>query len=476
MCQEQRGIPGTVLLFVNILLRFAFFCIFVFFSPILKSISYRKDFQLKRLKETEMKKTSNCCLALILLLSLSLSQPVYASILSPGLEIIASDKAMIKTGTSSAGVKFTLSDFENASSLQKVKTVTLRSLPSPESGVLYLDDVPVAVNQSISGENIDCLKFVPAENAIGTSFHFSVNSGLTQECTIRIDDAVNFAPTVLIADKDVAAWTQKDITCFGTLAALDPEGDTLLYEVVEYPKKGLLILTDSSHGDFRYTPYVGCSGTDSFTYRVRDSFGNYSDAAEASVYISRQNGSLVFSDMDEHWAHSAAIEMASDGIMQYETQDGTPVFSPDSNVSREEFLVMVMHLLGVDDPGECKATSFADDADIQTKNKAYVQAACNAGIIRGRSVDGVIRFCPKEPITRAEAAVMLNNILGADVPVNASSFSDSESIPAWAKNALYALNGVGILRGTGSGSMAPFSTLTKAQTAQILFNLKQYLG
>lgn len=423
-----------------------------------------------------MKNTSKCCLVLALLLSLPLSQSVYASILTPGLEIIASEATMIKTGTSSAGVKFTLSDFENASSLQKVKTVTLRSLPSPESGVLYLGDVPVAVNQSISGENIDCLNFVPAGNTNVSSFHFSVNSGHTQECTIRIEDTVNFAPTVLQADKDVAAWTQKDITCFGTLAALDPEGDALLYEVIEYPKKGLLIVTDASHGDFRYTPYVGCSGTDSFTYRVRDSFGNYSDAAEASVYISRQNGSLVFADMDEHWAHSAAIEMASDDIMMYETVDGMPVFSPDSTVTREEFLVMVMHLLGVDDPGECQATSFADDADIQAKNKAYVQAACNAGIIRGRSVEGEIRFCPMEPITRAEAAVMLNNILGADVPVNASPFSDNESIPVWAKNALYALNGVGILRGTGSGSMAPFATLTKAQTAQILLNLKQYLG
>lgn len=422
-----------------------------------------------------MKNTSKCCLALVLLLLIPLSQSAYAAVLSPGMEIIASDATMIKTGTSSAGVEFTARDFENASSLSKVKTITLRSLPSPESGTLYLSDVPVAVNQSISGDNVEFLRFVPSETVCDASFHFSVNNGHTQECLIRIDDTVNFAPTVLAADGDVAAWTQKDITCFGTLAAQDPEGDVLQYEVVKYPEKGLLILTDASHGDFRYTPYIGCSGSDSFTYRVRDSFGNYSDAAEASVYISRQNGSLVFADMDEHWAHSAAIEMSSDGIMTYETVNGVPVFSPDSNVTREDFLVMVMHLLGVDDPGECEATSFADDADILSQNKAYVQAAYNAGIVRGRSDNGEIMFCPKEVVTRAEAAVMLNNILGADVPVNASPFSDNDSIPAWAKNALYAMSGAGILRGTGAGSISPFSTLTKAQTAQILFNLKQYL-
>ena len=137
---------------------------------------------------------------------------------------------------------------------------------------------------------------------------------------------------------------------------------------------------------------------------------------------------------------------------------------------------MVMRLLGVEDLGECQSTSFADDTEIQADSKPYVQAAYRAGIINGRNVDGVICFCPNDPITRAEAAVVLNNILGADVPVSVTPFSDNESIPVWAKNALYALSGVGILRGTGSGSISPYSTLNRAQTAQILFNLKQYLG
>jgi hypothetical protein len=143
--------------------------------------------------------------------------------------------------------------------------------------------------------------------------------------------------------------------------------------------------------------------------------------------------------MSEHWAHSAAIEMASDGVMQYKTNEEAAVFSPDDLVTREEFLVMVMKLLGTKDLGECKQTQFADDADILDVNKPYVQAAYRAGIIRGREDNGLICFCPGDSITRAESAVILNNIIGAEVPVNVSLFADNDSIPAWAQSALYAL-------------------------------------
>ena len=161
--------------------------------------------------------------------------------------------------------------------------------------------------------------------------------------------------------------------------------------------------------------------------------------------------------------------------MDYDVQNDLPVFSPDETVTREEFLLMVMKVLGVDDPGVCTQTVFADDSSIDEDIKPYVQAAYRAGIIHGREIDGALCFCPKEPITRAETAVVLNNIIGAEVPVNAVPFSDNDIIPAWAQGALYALNDLGILRGTGAGSISPFSEMSKAQTAQILFNLMKYV-
>ena len=377
-----------------------------------------------------------------------LMQTTQAVILSPGLEIIAAKETMVKTGSSYAGILFSEADFTAASGVSDVDTVTIRSLPHPSAGQLYLGTVPVAINQSISGTSIDNLKFVPAVDTVTASFHFSVNDGISCLCSMKITDEINYSPTLSSAET-VAAWTSRDIRCYGTLTATDPEGDTLCYEVVEYPKKGLLVLTDAANGDFHYTPYVNCSGEDSFTYRVKDEYGNYSEMGRASVVITRQKTKLVFADMENHWAHNAAIVMAEKGIMEYNTEDSAP--------------------------GECDRTVFADDDEIADGVKPYVQAAYQGGVIHGREMDSRLCFCPNEPIIRAETAVILNNIIGAEVPVNATEFTDNDTIPAWAQSALYALNDLGILRGTGGGSMSPYSTMSKAQTAQLLLNLLQYI-
>ena len=413
-----------------------------------------------------------------LLLSSVLLTSVLAVPLSPALEHIAAASGMVKCGNSYAGVLFSAADFENAAAVTDFDTLTITSLPAAADGTLYLGAVPVAVNQSISQKSLDSLKFVPAAGTEEGSFTFSIGRGYTMECVMKITDEINFAPVAASYEETVAAWTQRDITCVGSLDAYDPEGDALVFEIVDYQKKGLLVMNDATHGDFRYTPYVGCSGTDFFTYRVRDSYGNYSGIATANVSISRKNHGVVFSDMSEHWAHSAAIEMCAAGIMDYAANGADAVFMPDKAVSREDFLVMVMRALGADlddEAGEIH-TVFADDDEISAENKAYVSAAYNAGIIKGREENGIRTFAPDDTITRAEAAVMINNILGAEVPLRVSLFTDNDTVPAWAQSALYALNDLGILKGTGAGTISPYATLNRAQAAQILLNLTQYVG
>lgn len=410
------------------------------------------------------------------LLSLLLSTPIHASSLSPALSLIAEENSMVKSGNSYTGVTFTEEDFLNAAALTQIDSITITSLPAATDGTLTLSGVPLAVNQSIAGIHLDQLAFVPTAGSAGGSFSFTVGGGYSLTCAMRISDAVNFAPTAASYTEDVAAWTQKDVRCYGTLEAYDPEGDTLTFEIVDYPQKGLLTLQNTAHGDFCYTPYVGCSGEDSFTYRVRDSFGNYSDIATANVWIARQSSQLVFADMTDHWAHSAAIETAVAGVMEYATESGMALFRPSETVTREDFLAMVMKALGYAEENLSVQSVFADDSEIATDKKAAVCAAYNAGIIRGREIDGQLCFCPKEAVTRAECAVILNNIIGAETPLRVSLFTDDDAVPAWAQSALYALNDLGILRGTGGGEISADSCLTRAQAAQILFNFMQYLG
>ena len=395
--------------------------------------------------------------------------------LSPGLSRIAETSTMIKSGPL-AEIRFTQEDFTRATLAEDLNSITITSLPAVSSGVLYLGSVPLAVNQNISASSLSNLRFVPAKQAESGSFTFRFGEDYAMTCQLRITEEVNLAPTISESQICSAAWTQKDISCFGTLSASDPEGDALCFEILEYPAKGLLALTDSTHGDFRYTPYSGYSGEDSFLYRVRDSYGNYSEPSQVTVRIDRQNASLVFADMSDHWAHSAAITMACSGIMDYAQETGMALFYPEKPVTREEFVVMVMRALDFEPDVLSVHTVFADDSAISEEARPYVNAAFNAGIIHGREEGGSLLFSPASYITRAESAVIVNNIIGAEVPMTVSAFTDSASIPVWAQSSLYALNHLGILRGTGAGAISPYAAITRAQAAQILLNFTQYVG
>ena len=50
-------------------------------------------------------------------------------------------------------------------------------------------------------------------------------------------------------------------------------------------------------GDYKYTPYAGARGKDTFTYRVVDEFGNYSSEATVNMKIEKLKTTLVFSDI-----------------------------------------------------------------------------------------------------------------------------------------------------------------------------------
>jgi hypothetical protein len=64
--------------------------------------------------------------------------------------------------------------------------------------------------------------------------------------------------------------------------------------------------------------------------------------------------------------------------------------------------------------------------------------------------------------------------VNGSVPTVKPSFSDKNEIPAWAHDAIYILNDLGILQ-SKNGEIAPTSSLTRTQTARMLYALIGYL-
>lgn len=415
-------------------------------------------------------RTAAVCLAAVMLTGAALPTGA-AEPVSPALALLAEEAAMAKSGLQFGEISFTADDFARALNRSSVKSITVTSLPPAAEGKLKLGTVDVYAGQVIARNSLELLRFVPAADAVTESaFTFSAeNSGYALTCALYLLPALNFAPTVELASEHaLTVSTHRAISCFGTLPAYDPEGDPLTYTIVSAPKKGSVILTDASSGDYRYTPTEGKVGRDSFRYVVRDKYGNYSAAATVSITITRPKTAVVFTDMTDHWAHNAALTMVETGIMQGRQIGSAVCFAPDETVSRGEFLVMAMNAAGITDVPTVIDTGFTDDVAIPSAMKGYVAAAVELGYVRGRMVDGQRVFSPDDAITRAEAAVMLGNILDAAVPTVKPIFRDADSVPEWAYDALSALNAIGVMSGTGGGIIAANAAINRAQAAQIL--------
>lgn len=411
--------------------------------------------------------------------------PYYGGMLSPGFMNLAEEFTMVKSGLANGEICFTAEDFAKALGTAS-DSITVTALPPASAGKLLLGDAPVLANQIISRGALHKLRFVPGTDCTEASFRFKSGGEYSVGCLLRYTDSVNLAPAVTSASADRNAvqtsagpelWTQRDIAVYGSLASSvrDPEGDPLLFEITRYPENGILRLTNPQNGDYCYTPCDGVTGEDSFSYTVRDEWGNYSAEVSVVVEIDKAAADLVFADMDGHWAHNAAIVMAAENVMDIETSGGSLYFRPDEEISREDFLVTVMKSLGAGEIEPC-TTVFADHSDISPEATGYINRAYNLGIIKGVPENGNLYFRPAGAITRAEAAVILNAILGAEEPETVPVFADQSSVPAWAQGSLYALSNAGIFSGTGAGNLSPNASLSRAQTAQILLTVKKYIG
>lgn len=426
------------------------------------------------MKEEKIKFIKICSVCICIVMALTSVVSAAGAIVSPGLDIIASRGEMAKSGLMYSDINFAGEDFEKALGISKISSITVRTLPDASEGTLKLGSEAVSLNQTISRSSIKNMRFVPASSEVTQSdFSFSYDGGdYTTVCNLYILPKVNFAPVTKISPTaSLSIQTQKGISFFGTLNATDPENDALVYEIVREPKKGTLTLTDKTTGDYKYTPNESYTGKDSFSYTVRDKYGNYSDITNVKIQVRKADSSVFFTDMKDHWAHNAAITVSASGIMEGKVVGGESYFFPDKKVTRCEFLAMAMRAVGIDNVKTCDATIFTDDDDIPSEYKGYVATALGLGYVHGDYTSCGIFFGPNEEITRAEAAVMINNMIEAKEPSVLPTFADMSTVPAWSQSAFYALNAIGVFNGTGGGNLSPYQTINRAQAAQIFASL-----
>ena len=271
--------------------------------------------------------------------------------------------------------------------------------------------------------------------------------------------ASNGAPVA----KNLEIDTYRGVSVGGRLSASDPEGGDITYRITTAPIKGSIDLDDDGH--FVYTPEDGKRGKDYFGYKAIDCDGNESQEATVIIRIQKQKGKVNYSDLKGEGCGSAAVRLAEEEIFVGECLAGKYVFSPDTPVTRAEFLAMCMRISGIELPESVRTTGFADDADIEAWAKPYVSSALKCGVISGYATDGAgAVFCPGRCISVTEAAVILDRSVELTGAV-AVWFSPDAAVPAWAMQSAANVSSSGLLP---YGCSFADETLTRGQAAEML--------
>ena len=177
----------------------------------------------------------------------------------------------------------------------------------------------------------------------------------------------------------------------------------------------------------------------------------------------------VFDDISElDWAVDAITQLYYKGVINGKTES---LFYPNDTVTREEFAKMItlafdMRLIDNEFPFE--------DITNEDWSFPYVKTAYLAGITNG--IDEKI-FGKGTNILRQDLCVMVYRaIKSGDYTLTGTSdiaFNDSENISDYAKEAVLAMAGAGIVSGDENTNFNPFMSATRAEAAKIIYLTKQ---
>ncbi len=150
---------------------------------------------------------------------------------------------------------------------------------------------------------------------------------------------------------------------------------------------------------------------------------------------------------------------------------GNGNYSPDEKLTRGEFIVLMMRAYGIA-PDVNPTDNFSDAGN--TYYTGYLAAAKRLGITAGV---GNNMYAPGKEITRQEMFTLLYNALKVigqlpqgDSGKTLSDFTDAGQVSPWAQEAMTLFVKTGTVGGSNN-KLNPTGTTTRAEMAQVLYNL-----
>lgn len=355
---------------------------------------------------------------------------------------------------------FSAGDFSGENT---VVGICLTEVPQKE-GTIQLGSRILRPGDILTAEQVSQMTFTPVNTESDQSVQVSylpIYEDYVAESTtmtIAIRGKEDKAPVA----EDMALETYKNLENTGKLKVSDPEGQSLTFTVTRQPKRGTVTIAED--GTFTYTPKKNKVGVDSFTYTATDPAGKVSREATVTITILKPTDATQYTDTLGKECRFAAEWMRHTGIFVGESLAETPCFSPEREVTRGEFVTMLVKALDIPTDEELTDTGYTDE--IPQWLQPYLAAAQRAGLTAG--LPNQEAFGAGEVITGAEVSVMLQNALDLTMQQEAAVTQD-EAVPAWAQSAVTVTNDAGFALEAG----AP---LTRGTAAQVLYQASKMMS
>lgn len=336
--------------------------------------------------------------------------------------------------------------------------ICVTGLPEESLGTVCLGSRVIRPGDILPRDQLDQLTFIPARRETDARADlrylpvFSAGVGSEDILTISIRGRENQSPIT----EDFAAETYKNLPLEGKLKARDPENEPMTFTLVRSPKRGQVEIKED--GSFTYTPKKNKVGIDSFVYSATDASGKVSREATVTITIVKPTDSTQYTDTAGLSCRFAAEWMKNTGIFVGERIDGNACFQPRREVTRGEFLTMLVRTLDL--PTQREQDLGAWQEDTPQWLRPYLAAAVRSGLVAGLPEQEV--FDHDTAITGAEAAVMIQNALA--LTADSEAFAP-ENAPDWAKQAMATLNSWGI--------SLEDTRLTRSQAAEVLYRVSR---
>lgn len=191
-----------------------------------------------------------------------------------------------------------------------------------------------------------------------------------------------------------------------------------------------------------------------------------------SSSVKNNSAELVFIDVNNSAWYSRAINyLVSKGYAEGVTDTS---FAPEQNITREEFVKMVISSFRLED--NSAETSF-EDTNKNAWHYMYIASANKYHIVNGESDDF---FGVGFNITREDMATILSrvfNLKNINLEENeVSEFVDKDTISSYAAENVVKMQRMNVINGFEDGTFRPKEYATRAMAAQMIYNILERMS